>query len=77
MPGPKRWREGAGLVLTGNLASVIGKNIVIVEIDFGNNFGIFGNNDFAGSFEKMIGIVSDLGGERYGGKKDIFEAGGG
>ena len=42
MPGPKRWREGAGLVLTGNLASVIGKNIVIVEIDFGNNFGIFG-----------------------------------
>lgn len=77
MPRPERWREGAGLVLASDLASVIGENIVVIEVNFGNNLGIFGNNDFAGSFEKMISIVSDLGNKGYGGKKDIFEAGGG
>lgn len=60
-------------MLTGDLASVIGENIIVIEVNFGDNFGVFGNNDFAGSFKKVISIVSDLGGKRDGGKKDIFE----
>lgn len=73
--GPKRGRKGAGLLTTANLAGVMGKDVVVVKLDLSDNLGVFGNNNFAGGFEKINSMVVNLSSERNGGKKNIFDKG--
>lgn len=41
-------------------------------MEFFDNLLIFGDSDFAGSFEEIIRIILDLSGKFYGSKKDIL-----